>query len=157
MTTHIRIATPEDVDAACRVIHRSISECCAADHHNDPALVQAWLHNKTPGNVRAWLGQQDAFSVVAEAEGGVVGFAMVLRNEVMLCYVVPEVRFTGAGKSMLHAIEAHATQAGFTSVRLESTRTAQAFYGRNGFSLSGPAIVAFGMEGQPMAKPMAAH
>ncbi|MDO8778469.1 MAG: GNAT family N-acetyltransferase [Burkholderiaceae bacterium] len=157
MTTSIRIATHEDADAACRVVHRSISECCAADHHNDPALVQAWLHNKTPENVRTWLGQQDAFSVVAEAEGVVVGFAMSLRNEVMLCYVIPEVRFTGAGKSMLHAIEAHAKVAGLTSLRLESTRTAQAFYGRNGFSLSGPAIVAFGMEGQPMAKTIAAH
>lgn len=157
MTTRIRIATPEDADAACEVVHRSIAECCAADHHNDPALVQTWLHNKTPGNVRAWLDQQDAFSVVAEAEGAVVGFAMSLHNEVMLCYVIPEVRFTGAGKSMLHAMEAHATQAGFTSLRLESTRTAQAFYGRNGFSLSGPTIVAFGMEGQPMVKTIAAH
>ena len=157
MTTRIRIATPEDADAACEVLHRSISECCAADHHNDPALVQAWLHNKTPENVRTWLDQQDAFSVVAEAEGVVVGFAMSVRNEVMLCYVIPEVRFTGAGKSMLRAIEAHAAQAGFTSVQLESTRTAQAFYGRNGFSPSGPAIVAFGMQGQPMAKTITAH
>lgn len=157
MTPSIRIATPEDADAACRVVHRSISECCAADHHNDPALVQAWRHNKTPENVRAWLGHQDAFSVLAEAEGAVVGFAMSFRNEVMLCYLIPEIRFTGAGKSMLHAMEAHATQAGFTSLRLESTRTAQAFYGRNGFSLSGPAIVAFNMEGQPMEKAIAAH
>lgn len=157
MTPSIRIATHEDADAACEVIHRSISECCAADHHNDPALVQAWLHNKTPENVRAWLGHQDAFPVLAEAEGVVVGFAMSLRNEVLLCYVIPEIRFTGAGKSMLHAMEAHATQVGFTSLRLESTRTAQAFYGRNGFSLSGPAIVAFGIAGQPMAKTIAAH
>ena len=37
----IRDATPDDAEAACDVLRRSISELCVADHGNDPAILNA--------------------------------------------------------------------------------------------------------------------
>ena len=51
----IREANAEDTEEACQVLRRSIIELCAADHRNDPTLLTAWLSNKTPANVAAWM------------------------------------------------------------------------------------------------------
>ena len=40
--------------AACDVLRQSISRLCVADHRNDPAILNAWLSNKTPEIVAAW-------------------------------------------------------------------------------------------------------
>lgn len=77
-------------------------------------------------------------------------------GELLLCYVVPEVRFRGAGKAMLQAIELWATASGVSKLKLESTRTALAFYRRNGFQKRGPVVRFAGMEGQPMFKQVTA-
>src|SRR5882757_9842767 len=53
----IRDATPDDAEAACDVLRRSISELCVADHGNDPAILNAWLGNKQPEIVAAWARQ----------------------------------------------------------------------------------------------------
>ena len=50
----IRDATPEDAKAACQVLRESISQLCVADHRNDPAILNAWLANKTPEIVAGW-------------------------------------------------------------------------------------------------------
>ena len=160
MGTRIRLATAGDASAACAVVRRSIAACCVDDHHNDPALIDSWLKNKTVPQFLAWMDHPAAFSVVAERQGTVVGFAMAQGGEIQLCYLVPEARFEGTGQSMLAALESHAAQAGAHSLHLRSTRTAQAFYLRHGFVPTGPAVFAFGFESQPMHKaltPMTIH
>lgn len=54
----IRRATPEDAEAACQVLRRSITELCIADHQGDAQSLAAWLANKTPENVRRWTANQ---------------------------------------------------------------------------------------------------
>ena len=158
MNAHIRTTTISDAKAACHVLRRSIAECCEEDHHNDPILLDAWLHNKNPESVRSWLQSPGGFSIVAMVEAAVVGFALSSPSgEIMLCYVLPEVRFTGAGKAMLRAIEANASAADVQSLHLESTCTARAFYLRSSFVPSGPPCVAFGMEAHPMSKQLVAN
>lgn len=156
MGTRIRLATPEDASAACAVVRRSIAECCAEDHRNDPVMVDRWLGNKTVPQFQAWINHPATFAVVAERDGAMVGFAMAQAAEVQLCYLVPEARFQGAGKAMLAAVEGHAAQAGTGALQLQSTRTARAFYLRNGFAPAGPAVLAFGLEALPMAKALVA-
>lgn len=73
-------------------------------------------------------------------------------GEVTLCYVAPSVRFNGVGKALLAALEDQAARAGVEALRLDSTRTAKAFYLRNGFVAEGPPVLAFGIENQPMRK-----
>lgn len=156
MAPRIRPATLEDASAACAVVRRSIAKCCADDHRNDPVLVDRWLGNKTVPQFQAWMAHPAACAVVAEHDGAVVGFAMAQAGEVQLCYLVPEALFKGIGKAMLAALESQAAQAGMTTLRLHSTRTASAFYLRNGFATTGPAVSAFGLEALPMAKALAA-
>ncbi len=152
MGTLIRLATLEDAATVCAVVRRSIAECCAEDHRNDAALIDRWLKNKTVTNTQAWLENPRACSVVAEVDGSVVGFGMSQAGEVLLCYLVPEARFKGLGKSMLQSLESHASQSRVSRLHLQSTRTALAFYERNGFRQTGPAVSAFGLTAYPMTK-----
>jgi GNAT superfamily N-acetyltransferase len=152
MACLIRLAAPGDAAAVCAVVRKSIEECCAEDHHHDPALLELWLNNKTISNTLGWLENPRACPVVAEVDGFVAGFAMSQADELLLCYLVPEAQFKGIGKSMLQALETHALETGVVILRLESTRTALPFYERNGFRQTGPAVTAFGLVAHPMAK-----
>jgi GNAT superfamily N-acetyltransferase len=157
MATTVREASELDAQAACDVLRRSIAECCTDDHQNEPSLLEAWLSNKTPDNVRDWLKVKSSFAVVAETDDVVVGFAMLLASgEIPLFYLVPEARFKGVGKSLLGALEVEAQRRGIGELYLESTKTAHPFYLRNGFLDSGAPEVAFGIEGYPMRKQLAA-
>src|ERR1700733_14128188 len=62
----IRDAVPEDAPAACQVMRRSIAELCAADHHDDPAILQRWLSNKTPEVFRSWIKPENALLVAVD-------------------------------------------------------------------------------------------
>ena len=157
MTFSVRPALPEDAEAACNAVRTSIEECCAADHEGEKARLDAWLKNKSPENFCAWIQSESLYCVVVEECSRIVGFGMSAPGEVLLCYVFPEVRFRGAGKAMLQAIELWAATSGVPELKLESTRTALAFYRRNGFKISGPAITFAGMEGQPMSKQVMAN
>lgn len=149
----VRSATEDDAAAACNVIRSSILECCGDDHRGDATVLERWLRNKTPELLRRLILAPSTFSVVASVEKETVGFGSALETgEVTLCYVAPSVRFTGVGKTLLAAIEDHAVRIGVEALRLASTRTAQAFYLRNGFVSEGLPVLAFGIEGQPMRK-----
>jgi GNAT superfamily N-acetyltransferase len=153
MQIEIRPAVEDDARAASEVLRRSITECCTEDHRDDPEIIAAWIRNKTPETVRGWLLNDHIFSVVAVTAGEVVGFAASSTSgEVLLCYVVPEVRFIGTGRALLFSIEQLARDAGVLSLHLHSTLTVRTFYARNGFKASGPPVLAFGMESLPMAK-----
>lgn len=153
MKIQVRAATEDDAADACNVIRSSILECCDDDHRGDATVLEGWLRNKTPAFERRLVLAPNAFSVVASVDEKTVGFGSALgTGEVTLCYVAPSVRFTGVGKALLAAIEDHAARAGVKALRLESTRTARAFYLRNGFVSEGPPVLAFGIDSQPMRK-----
>lgn len=152
MKIQVRSATEDDAADACNVIRSSILECCGDDHRGDAKVLEGWLRNKTPELVRRFILEPNAFSVVANVDEETVGFGSALETgEVTLCYVAPSVRFKGAGKALLAALEDHAARTGVEALRL-GTRTARAFYLRNGFVTEGPPVLAFGIEGQPMRK-----
>jgi GNAT superfamily N-acetyltransferase len=134
MSITVRTALEEDAVAASEVLRRSIRELCVADHGHDEQVLSAWLANKTPENVRVWIGSPSRFCVVAVDGSTVWGFSMVQRDgEIQLCYLVPEVQYRGAGKLMLRALEGQAARWGLGHVFLTSTVTAKRFYERNGY------------------------
>jgi hypothetical protein len=67
----VREARFEDADEACLVMRRSIAELCGADHHGDPALLAAWLANKTPKVFAGWMRRADASYLVATERGAI--------------------------------------------------------------------------------------
>ncbi len=158
MNVHVRTATFTDAEAACNVLRRSISECCAEDHHNAPEALSLWLQNKTPENVAGWFAAGENFSLVAIAGEQVVGVGLLTASgELALCYVLPEVRFKGVGHALLNAMELHALHAGLAEINLSSTATAKTFYLRHGYVSRGAPEVEFGMCAFPLIKRLEAR
>jgi len=76
-TVAIRDAVPEDAAAACHVLRESISRLCVADHRDDPAILNAWLANKTPEMVAAWAVQKGNSLLLAVEGDAVLGVGSV--------------------------------------------------------------------------------
>ena len=134
----IRKATAQEAESACAVLVRSIKEICAPYYDNDEEILDQWLENKTPANVRRWIESDRSYCVMAiNAEGQVLGFASISGAEIMLNYVLPEVLHRGIGKRMLQALEAHAVVSGVDHIRLVSSIPAKAFYEWNGYVSNG--------------------
>lgn len=152
MTFEIRAAVPDDAAAICDVLRDSIQDCCKAYHHDDPAIVERWLANKTTENVEKWVTASDSVALVATCAEDMLGFALLTGHELALCYVVPRALFQGVGKALLQSVEKAALARGVEVLTLDSTKTALPFYTRNGFSSCGPVRSWAGLVAQPMTK-----
>jgi GNAT superfamily N-acetyltransferase len=154
----IRNATLEDADQACNVLRRSISQLCLADHGNDPAILNAWLANKKPEIVAAWISQQGNSLMLAVDGDAILGVGSVTdAGEITLNYVAPEARFCGVSRALLYALEARALERGNTRCRLTSTETAHRFYQSAGYRDDGAPGGKFGTRfAYPMSKEIAA-
>jgi GNAT superfamily N-acetyltransferase len=150
----IRDATSDDASPACIVLRRSITELCAADHRNDPAILARWLSNKTEAIFCQWLAQPGNSVLVAVEDGVLAAVGSVTdQGMVTLAYVSPDFRFRGVSKALLAALEARAAARGNDRCTLTSTATALRFYRANGYVETGPAEGAFGTTaGYPMLK-----
>ena len=150
----IRQARIEDAPSACQVLRRSITELCVADHHNDPAILQRWLANKTPEIVASWIAKPGSTVLVATEENAILGVGSVTdAGEITMNYVSPDARFRGVSRALISALEDRAAQSGNTRCHLTSTETARGFYHRAGYSEDGPPAGKFGTSGSyPMSK-----
>jgi GNAT superfamily N-acetyltransferase len=144
----IRDALAEDAPAACALLRRSITELFAADHNNDPAIIERWLANKTVGNVLAWIGQPDNSLLVVEDDHQLLAVGSVTDSGMIgLVYVSPDARFRGVSTALLRALESRAAEHGNLQCELTSSETARRFYLSNGYTGSGPPIGAWGTTG----------
>ena len=88
--------------------------------------------------MRRWIESDRTYGVVAvNGKNLIVGFAAISGSEIVLNYVLPEALHQGAGKGMLHALEAQAIASGLERVEVVSTIPAKAFYERNGYVSNG--------------------
>jgi hypothetical protein len=84
----IRPARIEDAAAACDVPRRSITALCRLDHHDDPAILERWLANKTPAIVAGWIAKPDSHVLVATEAGAILAVGAVTDGgEITLNYV----------------------------------------------------------------------
>jgi len=157
MKIAVHRACAADAVEACEVLRRSIVELCIADHHQDQQVLAAWLQNKTPQTVAAWINSATHFAVVAVAVTGISGFGLIQRQgEIQLCYVAPELVRRGAGRLLIWSLERQAAQWGLNQVFLTSTLTAKSFYEKLGYLAASEPIRAFGLQQAfPMFKPLA--
>jgi len=155
----IRDATPEDAEAACDVLRRSISELCVADHRDDPAILGAWLGNKRPDIVAAWARQPGNSLLVAVEGDAILAVGSVTdAGEITLNYVAPDARFRGVSRALLAALEARAAERGNVRCTLTSTETAHRFYRSAGYVDDGAPTGNFGTtSGYPMSRRLARH
>jgi GNAT superfamily N-acetyltransferase len=157
MNLHIHAITSADASNASSVVRRSITECCLADHQGDASTINSWLANKTPENFEAWLSAQKSIAFGAFLDQTLVGIVLVSGTTVALCYVISEVLHKGVGRALLAQAQSCASSAGVEYLELESTRTAEAFYLRNGFEPSGPLHSLANLKAQPMYKRLMAN
>lgn len=130
----IRRGRTADADAAIATLRRSITELCGQDHQGEAGALAAWLGNKTVATWGAWIARKDAVVLVAERAGSIAGGGMAdLCGTILLNYVHPDARFSGVSKAMLTALENGSRRQGNRACRLESTKTARAFYERCGY------------------------
>ena len=150
----IRDATPDDAVAACHVLRESISQLCVADHRNDPAILNAWLANKTPETVTGWARQKGRSLLLAVEGDTVLAVGGVTdAGEITLNYVSPDARFRGVSRALLRALEARAAERGSDRCTLTSTETAHRFYRSAGYVEDGPPQGKFGTTSSyPMSK-----
>jgi GNAT superfamily N-acetyltransferase len=151
---HIRKAEPEDAEAACQVLRRSITELCVADRHNDPGMLTRWLSNKTPEIFAAWARSAGNSLLVAVEDVDILAVGCVTdAGEITLNYVSPDWRFRGVSRAMLRTLEVRAVERGNARCALLSTETARRFYHANGYAEDGPPAGKFGLRsGYPMSK-----
>jgi GNAT superfamily N-acetyltransferase len=153
MPIRIRDAMPEDAPAACEVMRRSIAELCAADHKNDPALLNQWLSNKTSNIFRSWIKPGSSLLVAVEDERLLAVGCVTDAGEITLNYVSPDARLRGVSTALLGALETRAAEQGNERCTLASTETARRFYLARGYADDGPAEGKFGItSGYPMSK-----
>ena len=154
----IREGQAVDAPAACRVLRRSIKELCVADHRNDPAILERWLSNKTPGNFRLWITQEGNSLLVAVEGDTILAVGCVTdEGKITLNYVSPDVRFRGVSRALLAALEDWAAGRGNVRCTLTSTATARRFYRANGYVEDGLPVGEFGaLLGYPMSKGLVA-
>jgi len=151
----VRDATSADAEAACAVLRASIIELCAADHGNDPVLMERWLANKQPEIVAGWIAQPNGSVLVAVDDGdAILAVGSVTdAGEITMNYVSPHARFRSVSRVLLAALESRAAERGNTACRLHSSETAHRFYLANGYIDDGEPIRKFGMNsGYPMSK-----
>ena len=141
----VREALSGDAEAVTEVVHRSITQSCAMDHHNDPYTLAKWLENKTPQQFVSWLSNANNFCVVAHLNERLSGVGLLHRGgEVRLFFVAPDAQHQGVGKAIHAVLEEKAALWGLRVVHLQSTALARQFYQALGYRSSGPATLRFG-------------
>lgn len=150
----IRRACSDDAAKACEVMRRSIAELCGSDHHGDPAILRAWLGNKTPAIVASWIADPGNVVLVAADGDAILAVGAVRTNgEITLNYVSPDARFRGVSRALLKGLEATAKDLGNAICRLTSTATAHRFYLACGYTDCGQPEGRFGTTSSyPMQK-----
>lgn len=144
---HIRQALPSDADAACALLRRAIELGCAADHGGDPAVLSAWLGNKTPQNVQAWCVSPTNYVVVADYDGEVAGIALLNQaGKLALCYVQPALARRGIGRALLAAVEERARCWSIGKIHMHSPASASGFFERLGYANAGKDRACYGLE-----------
>lgn len=140
-----RRAEARDAPEAVTVLRRSITELCREEWRNDPEVLARWLANKTEANLHRWIGDPGRRVCLAERGGVLVAVGMATRaGEIQFNYVLPEARFTGAGKALMADMEAYLRGHGVAEARLFSTQLARPFYRALGYEEIGPVPSDFG-------------
>jgi len=155
MGFNLRVAAPGDELSVCALLRRSIGVGCAPDHRDHPGVLENWLSNKTPQNVRTWLTATGNYMVVAERGTQLLGVALLNQaGKLALCYVDPDTLRQGIGSAMLAAVETQARAWSISKLHLHSPVSAAGFFARQGFADGGKEKACYGLECDLYWKPL---
>lgn len=135
VTPKIRSAVRGDVTAIVRVRREAILASAAS--HYDPVILNDWADAADAGRIAKRITDPDYRTLVAEADGEIIGFAMaaLAKGELLALYARPNT-IGNIGRGLLAAIEQLAFQA-TTFLVCEASLNAEAFYKANGYTAEG--------------------
>ncbi len=149
----IRQATPSDAKILSDILITSIRQLCIGDHKNDADLVDRWIANKSPDNIKKMIANPNTVFLVAELNGKPAGVGCYSHDgEILLNYVSPDYRFKGVSRAILDYIISALTDLGLRKATLTSTTTAHKFYSDAGWKDAGEPELYFGLPGYPMER-----
>lgn len=150
--TALRPATVFDVFDISRVLIRSITQLCVADHNNDPGYLKQWIANKDPATIRGWF-RPGSQIWLAEREGQVAAVGgLIETGKITLLYVDPDHVDSGVGAALLDRLEQQLTACGCSEAHLDGTLTAREFYPKQGWQPDGTPGDWNGIPQYPMRK-----
>ncbi|MBR0663891.1 GNAT family N-acetyltransferase [Roseomonas hellenica] len=142
----LRPARAGDGGTVFEVTRQSIR--ALAKGHYSEAQLAGWMGDRTPAYYEDLIAQ--GRMVVAERDGGIVGFVDAEAGEVTRLFLLAEAAGTGLGRRLLE-IGIAAARAGHAGpIRLEATINAEGFYRRHGFRTTGRGVFSHGLGGDPI-------
>ena len=148
----LRPATVFDVFDLSRVLIRSITQLCGVDHKGDPQVIAQWTDNKDPATIRGWF-RPGSQIWLAEHRGHVAAAGGLFETgTVTLLYVDPDHTGQGVGRALLNRLERQLAVCGCAEAHLDATKTAHAFYLKQGWQPAGPPGDWHGIPQYPMRK-----
>ena len=129
----IRNALPEDAQEICRVHHLSVSGL-AADHYTS-RQIELWAGGMKPEVLLERLPAEGAQCLVAQSGDAIVGFGIILENEIRAVYVRPDASGGNVGSLLLQGLEQKARAGGHDDFLLNASLNAQGFYEAMGYTV----------------------
>ena len=127
----IRLAEPSDIDQIRKVHQSSIRQLCRK--HYPPRQIQAWSSGIKNSNYLAGLKSGEKFWVAVQGRK-VLGFSILLNDEIRAVYIHPRFVGQGIGKRLLIKAEKWSRKHNFRKLNLKSSITAQDFYKSQGWN-----------------------
>ena len=127
----VRQYRPDDAHSTCDVFDRAIRGTAA--HFYDPAQIEAWAQGGDV-DLASWNERcERAWTIVAELEGRIVGFADLCDGGLLdMLFVHPDAGERGVARALVSAVLDHARRNGVPQVTTYASRAARAVFERLG-------------------------
>ena len=129
----IRKAQPDEVIQQLRIQIDALRTLCKEDY--TPEQIEGLIERNIRYSSRG--GCQCELTLVAEADGVVVGFAALLGRRISAIYVHPQFVRQGIGSRLLTGLERIAATQKIRTLRVAASLTAKPFYQANGYQVLG--------------------
>ena len=150
MALIIRQFAVSDAEAWLDVHRASVRAIAAGDYSQ--AVIDAWAPPIGAGMIEYLQVGRSGTKIVAEFDGEIAGIGELGldKSELRACYVSPHFTRRGVGRALAAQLEALARNDGVTALSLASTVTAEPFYARLGYAVTGRGTHVL-HTGEPMA------
>jgi GNAT superfamily N-acetyltransferase len=128
--SNIRTLREADVMALKSMIHRTIALCYPAHYPADAVQFFMNYHDEPAIRRDAWA----SCSVVLERAHRVIGTGTLVGDEIKRVFVDPIAQQRGMGRRIVEYLEETARLLGVTTVRLDASLPAKAFYDALGYA-----------------------
>jgi len=137
-TLLVRVAVATDAEAIGRIQHEAVWNTALNHHPQD--VLEAWavtLTDESYEQVRREIADVEMVVLVAESVSRIAGFGMIVPadEELRAVYVDAVFGRQGVGTAILRRLEETARERGVARLNLDSSLTAEAFYGKHGYAV----------------------